>query len=481
MRFLFHRNQVRLRALAGALSASMIAPQMLRAAPAPEARRTLSNGATLIERVDRTSPRIAISLLVRAGAADETATSAGWRRLLADAMLRAAKNPTQSTLAGANGTGTNAGDGEFLTARQMQREAERGGGRLAASVGDDVIEFSVSGDSGQSARLAQLLLALVRTPRLSDADIDGARKALVERLDREENDVATRATTELRGRLYRDARGELVAYGLPPAGTLDSLSSLTNERVRELHRQFFGPSNWMVGAAGDIENNALQSAVEAVAKESGQTSTSQAAPFLKPADPNAPPLTVRQYDTPGAWIFVAFATGDQSGGAPDDWPALRVLSAILGETRSARLPRRLLQPRLGVAGTKPSAERVVVQFAPRRFRGEFVAFAQTSPQGVEGVKNAILDEIRRLRETPLNASELKSAKAYVRGLWPVERESLRERAYQSALAAALSSPTRVFTDADWPARIDKLTPADIQRAAQKYLKTYAVALILPRE
>ena len=195
-----------------------------------EISSALPNGETVITRLDRTAPRIAISLLVRAGAADEISETAGWRRLLTDAMLRAAKNPASKTDAD-----------KWQSAAQMQAQAERLGGRLSASVGDDAIEFSVSGASSELVPLLDLLSNLALEPRLSDADIDGARRGLLRRLDDDGDDIAARATTELHARLYRDARGETVAYGLPMGGTLQSLNNLTGERVRVLHRAFFWP------------------------------------------------------------------------------------------------------------------------------------------------------------------------------------------------------------------------------------------------
>lgn len=452
-----------------------------RAAVAPEVRQTFANGLTLVSRFDRSSPRVAISLLVRAGAAEETPQNAGWRRLLVDAMLRSAKKPAGFELSGDD---AQADSGGFWKSSQLQRAAEEAGGQLGAAVGDDVIEFYATGNSAGAARLTSLLVSLVREPRLSDADIDASRKALLERLDAERTDVASLATNELRGRLYRDARGELAAYGLPPTGSVATLNALTNERVRELFRNFFGANNWTLAAAGDVDLASLKTVVESV-PASTQSPVNTSVPFFAMPDASQPNLVVRQTDTPSTWVFVAHPIAS----APlADWPALRVMAALLGDSSRARLPRRLLNGRMTLGGPSP-AQRVVVQFTPRRFRGELVAFAETETAQAERIKNAMLDELRRLKESKATTAELEAAKNYVRGAWAVDREGLHERAYQSALAVALSPATAsattpqstLTTDASWSERVGKVTSADVQRVAKKYLQGYAVALIMPQE
>ncbi|RYG70500.1 insulinase family protein, partial [bacterium] len=184
----------------------------------------------------------------------------------------------------------------------------------------------------------------------------------------------------------------------------------------------------------------------------------------------SPALVVRELPVPTAWVFVSYPL---VGNTTNDAATLRLMAAALGDSKLARLPNRLLKAK--VMGSAPPAITIASQFVPRRYAGELVIYAQTGPQGVERVKNALLDEIRKLRDTPLTPAELQSAKLYARGSWSVERQALRDRAFQSALSPALGGPV----DASFPARLQLVTAADIQKAAQNYLKAYAVALVMP--
>jgi zinc protease len=456
---------------AGFILAALLSSTLpLMAAPTPAVLNTLPNGVSLLTRVDHTAPRIAVSLLIRAGAAEEDEATAGWRRLLTDSMLRAVQPSATPPATGST-------SGAARTMDEMQRQAEALGGRLGASVGDDYIEFWVIGDNTKTDQLVDLLLDVVLHPRLSDQDIDETRRRLLERLDNESDDVALRAIAALRGQLYRNSRGETVAYGLPPNGTETALQQLSNARIRELHSLYFTPSRFTVAATGSMDDSDLRTLQTALGKVSSTaTPPVSTTPLFAAPSGTQPPLVVRQMRTPGAWVFIAYSV---AGYAHADEPALRVLTAALGELPRARLAQRLLSTRMApkAGGMESLAFQAAVQSFPRRYASELILFAQTDTQTVDAVKDAMLDEVRKLGEKPLSASELQSAKNFARGSWAVEREGLHERAYQTALAPALAGPL----DTEWPALIAKVTAADVQRVSRKYLKSYAVALVMPQD
>ncbi len=424
----------------------------------PTTLQKLPNGVTFVARPDKWAPRVAISLVIGVSAADETTETAGWRRLLVNAMLRGA--PQGFATEGASG---------IEAAESLARAAEKAGGSLGATVGDDFVEIFVTGDSRSAPQLLDLALAFWKNPRLSDDDIKAARERTLSQLDADDLDTASKTQAALRGQLFRDARGELSAYGLPELGTEASLANLSDQRLRELHATRLAGARLTVAATGDFDANALR---ERLAALPSSTRGEAAAPSFVPPRSSSPALVVRELPIPAAWIFVSYPL---VGNTHPDAPALRVLASALGDSRQARLPARLLknQP----MGASPAAISVAAQFIPRRYAGELTVFAQTSPQSVERVKNALLDEIRKLRDTPIPAAELQAAKTYARGSWSVERQNLRERAFQTALAPALGGPL----DATWPTRIQAVTSADVQRVAKKYLGAYAVALVMPGE
>ena len=418
----------------------------------------LPNGIQFIARPDKLAPLAAISVVIRVGAAEETPQNAGWRRFLVGAMLRGAPQGFENAPA----------DAPVLPNEALPRAAEKLGGSIGATVGDDFIEIYVVGPSAQAPELLDLALALWQNPRLSEADLRAARESSQGQIDADTLDTASKTQAALRSQLFRDARGELSAYGLPDYGTAESLASLTDEKLRELFTSRVTGARATVAATGDFDASALRLRLQ---KLPARMSREPATPsFAAPKSVAA--LVVRELPIPSAWVFISYPL---AGDTKNDAPALRVLASALGDSGAARLPERLLknQP----MGAPPVATSVAAQFIPRRYAGELVVFAQTGPQNVERVKNALLDEINKLREAPLPQSELQSAKVYARGSWSLERQSGRERAFQTALSPALGGPL----DAALPARLQSVTSAQVQQVARKYLKSYAVALVMPGE
>lgn len=419
----------------------------------------LPNGVQWLMRPDKIAPLAAISLVIRAGAAEENSANAGWRRFLVGAMLRGAPQ-------GFGGDGASPNEG--LPNESLPRAAEKLGGTLGATVGDDFIEIYVVGASQKMPELLDLALALWQKPRLSEADLRAARESSQGQIDADNLDTASKTQAALRSQLFRDARGELSAYGLPDYGTSESLASLTDDKLRALHASKVVGARVTVAATGDFDAAALRQKLE---KLPARLSSEPATPSFA-APKSTASLVVRELPIPSAWVFVSYPL---AGDTKNDAPALRVLAAALGDSGAARLPARLLknQP----IGAQPVATSVAAQFIPRRYAGELVVFAQTGPQNVERVKNALLDEIRKLREAPLSKTELESARNYARGSWSLERQNARERAFQTALSPALGGPPDTF----FPARLKAVSAAEVQAAAKKYLKSYAVALVMPGE
>jgi len=159
---------------------------------------------------------------------------------------------------------------------------------------------------------------------------------------------------------------------------------------------------------------------------------------------------------------------------PADFAALQVLSAALDGSNDSRLPLRL-QPQKPAANSKEKAEQVAAQWTARRFAGEMVVLAQTENANATAVREALIDEIKKLQMAPLSPAELQAAKTFSRGQWAVNRESTRERAFQLALPHVWNT----FPDTDWPQKIAAVTSSDVQRVAKQYLQSYAVVVIVP--
>ena len=440
-------------------------------------RDVLANGLTLVTQVDQTSPRVSISVLVRAGASDETPETAGWRRLLAEAMLRATQN-----------NGATQSNGAMQTFAALNRRAAELGGRLGASVSDDAIEFSVTGESRGINALLDLLLTVLSSPRLADEDVQAARQILAARRESTADDVTTLATSALGAQLFQDAAGQPLAYGLPTLGSAVSLQSLSSPRLRALHRRFFRPERITIGAIGDLDTIDLRARLHSLSLLLPPATTTEnvvdpvtanrvldVAPLFAPRVAGKPLVISQVSVVPGDWVFVSYRLGLSSDA---DAPALAVLVAALGASPNASLSRRLLQIDTNSKGktklTQPLAQQASAALTARRFGGDLTVFALTGAATTEQLRQSIADAAKLLRDNPMSESELAAARCYAIGDWMTSGEALHDRAFRLASEELLGIAQ---PDATWPVRLQNVGADDVQRAAQKVLNNEAVVIV----
>ncbi|BCM90749.1 hypothetical protein IAD21_02609 [Abditibacteriota bacterium] len=417
---------------------------------------TLSNGLKFVSKVDRIAPRVSLSLQVRVGASDETAKNAGWRRLYAGAVARGVPTSKGTLPLPKNDDGFG-----------ISRLAERFGGDAGISVGDDLIEFWATGDSKSAPQMLSLLVGMWKSSRLSDADISATRTNLTGQIDAQDLDLAELTSAALRNQEFVNEKGEPVSYGLSEVGTTESLDALTPVRVRELAKRV-ASSPATLSAVGDVDTASLRAMLQALPAPS---IVPAATPKFAPIKAGKPPFVVRDVPTQTAWVFISYPLGHVSA---EDAPALRVLSAALSDIANARLTKRLLGGAL-VDGA-PSALSLSSQFVFRRDGSELLLSAQTSASRVDKVKNALLDEVSKLKNAPLSATEFESARTFARGDWALSRQSLRDRAFLVGQTTAVGNAP----DGTWPARLAQLTPQKTQATAKRLFGSYAVALVMPR-
>jgi len=413
---------------------------------------TLSNGFRLVSKIDRESPRVALSLQVRVGASDETTQNAGWRRLYAGAALRGVPVAFDRKIQTDDGLG-------------LTRLAENAGGNAGINVSDDVIEFWAVGDSARAPQLLELLLQMWQSSRLSDDDIARTRTRLSEQLDAQDLDLAAQTNAALRSQEFVDAGGQPVSYGLSEIGTTASLEFLTPERLRSLSGRVTG-SPATLSAVGDVDGAALRARLSQLPAPSVAPAS---APQFKAVATTKPVRITRDVPVQVAFIFLSYPLGRVRA---EDAPVLRLLSAALSDTPNARLTKRLLDG----GGGAPQALSLSSQFVQRRDGSELLISAQTVPSRVQAVTRAIVEEVRRLRDAPLSLQEFAAARNFSRGDWALSRQSLRDRAFLIG-----QTPTVVGSpDGLWPSLLAASTPQRAQAVAKRTLRSYAAAFVVPK-
>ena len=429
-------------ALSILLATSALAPVVI-AAPAAAAEvppiqfktRTLPNGLKVMTSVDRATPNVTVQVWYGVGSKDDPAGRSGFAHLFEHLMFKATRDiPTEG----------------------FDRMTEDVGGFNNASTADDFTDYY---EVAPANHLERLIWA--EASRLGTLVVDEA-------VFKSERDVVKE---ELRQRVLAAPYGRLMALYLPQAsytthpykrpgiGSIEELDAATVDDVRAFHETYYRPDNAALIVVGNFDEAQLNAWID-----------KYFTPLKNPAKP-LPRVTVKEpartkagvYDGYGPNVpLPAVVLSWQGPAASDpDAPALKVLDAILSSGKSSRLYNSLVYKQQIAANAFSNAD---LPHDPGLFMvGAIMANGKTIAQG----EAALLAEVKRLRDAPPSAAELSEAKNELVAGALRTRETIEGRA--SALGYALSvdgDPAAVNTELG---RLQKVSAADIQRVAKKYL------------
>ncbi|MFY9573442.1 MAG: pitrilysin family protein [Blastocatellia bacterium] len=308
---------------------------------------------------------------------------------------------------------------------------------------------------------------------------------------------------------YSMARLFNLTFTGSPSADLELLRSITRDKLFDLYRTRYRPANLIISVAGDISTfNTLVEiqqlfaplgAVPGAADERGAPSTqalktrSAVTQSSSPAGPapssqNALPtirpqsseldkasagksgLTLAQeklrYAADRADISQSIVgVGFHLPGAESrDWPAIEVLTAVLGQGRSSRLSRALIDGQM-------AANRVESNYRSHQ-RAGFLTIQVWSSDSREGfsidrVESALFKELDRLRREVPTDGEMARAKTMLEKRFLDATGAYVDRASAFAHAEAIGIGFRSVLD--YRTRIRAVAGEDVQRAAASYL------------
>lgn len=256
-------------------------------------------------------------------------------------------------------------------------------------------------------------------------------------------------------------------YGTPANGLPAAIEALGADDLRAFYRAHYRPDNAVLLVVGDVTRASILPQLE---KAFGAWKAEGMAPLVAEV-PSAPQLKTRQVflvDKPEAaqsqvrigWVGVPRSTADYAG--------LQVLNTILGGSFTSRLNNNLRE-RNGYAYGAGST------FDMRRSAGPFLASAnvQTDKTG-EAVKEFFIELNGMLGPVP--DDELTKAKNYVALGFPGEFETTGDLARKLEELAVYNLPETTF--ANFVAEVTKVTAADLQRLAARYIQPDKMAVVI---
>jgi zinc protease len=413
------------------------------AAPQPQVlgvREKLPNGLVWLFSEQRDLPLVTLQLLVKAGTLQEPRGKAGLANLTATLLL--------------NGTKTR-------TAMQIAQEVDFLGARLSSDGGDDFATLSLTILKKDLGPALDLLKDLLLNPVFAPEEVQRKVSQFKATLESEKDEPMVVAARTFAKDLYGT-----FPYGHPVMGTPEGLSAITSGALLEFHRQFYRPNNAILSLVGDIS---LEEARQWVTKTFGDWAS---APIPKVKLPPLLPLNERKAviinkDITQANIILGNLAITREN---PDFYAFQVMNYILG---GGGFASRLLDD---IRVNRGLAYSVSSSFSPGLEPGPFTVALETKNASAGEAITQVVADIRRIRAEPVTDTELKDAKSYLIGSFPRKMDTMAKRAslmgYVEFYGLGLDYPWR------YPELIQNLTPADIQKVAEKYLQPEKYLLVV---
>ncbi len=381
------------------------------------------NGLKVLVKRREGSLTAVVGLFLRGGATNITEKNAGIEALMLDLSSEASAN---------------------FPRERMRSESSRMGTGISYGINYDYSALIMGTTRRNFDRSWQMFTDVVLHPSFAPDDFERVKNRLV---------VARNDDQDTPDSYLQQLQSRSAYAGHPylnnPEGTSESIRGLTLDEVKRYHQQMMQTSRLLLVVVGDVDPRQIK---DQVAASIGKLPRGNYQPSPPPAlafDGSAVDITTR--DLPTNYVMGSYVAPSMT--TPDIY-AMRVASSVL-QTRvffEVRVRRNLSYAPDAFLGSQ------------RANLGGIYVSAVDANQAVR----VMLDEITRLQHEPLDPSEIKSTVQQYLTKHYIAQQTNAAQAGELAQYELIGGGWR--NSADFLDRLRAVTPADVQRVAQKYMR-----------
>jgi zinc protease len=398
------------------------------------------NGLTVLVVEQHALPIVQVHALIKTGSAQDPPDKPGLANLVASLL------------------------DEGTTTRSAKQIAER-----IEFVGGSLVTRAMEDFSTTSARVLRkdlklgfdLLADILLRPSFPEQELERVRSLLYGQVVSEQDDPGMVAAKAF-NRLVFDGH----PYRWPVIGTEESLGKITRADVQAFYLQEYLPNQTTLTIVGDAT---VEEARALVAQHFGDWKPGrvEARTVASPAPIDKPVSKLIEKDLSQATIIVGHLGISRTN--PDYYPVL-VMNYILG---GSGFSSRLMDE---IRDNQGLAYGVGSSFHANLMPGAFLISLQTRNEAANQAIAGVLNELKRMRESPVADEELADAKAYLMGSFPLRLDTTAKLAEVVSQVEFFGLGLDYFTE--YPRWIERVTKEDVLRVAKQYLHPDRYALVL---
>lgn len=388
-------------------------------------------------------PLVTASLTLPMGAVDEPAAVGG-------VAVLAARSLTEGT--------------RRRDALALVEAAERLGASLRAETGWDATVVGVEVPAERLAPALELLAEVVREPAFPPREVERLRDQRLNDLLQAKADPARRAEEAYLATIYDPAS----PYARPAGGLHDTVAGIDASVVGTAYESWAGFERAALVIGGDLAGIDLWAILERLLGDLAPAPEAAARPAPTDAGRLDRPV-VRVVHRPGS-VQSELRVGHR--GLPrrtPDFHAVAVMSAILGGLFNSRLNMKLREEKGYTYGAGAG-------FDLRRHAGPFTARAAVNTDATAPALADLVAELRRMRDAAPSDAELRAARDYLVGVFP-----LRFETPGPVVAAVTGIVTYELPDDElerYRPAIEAVTADDVLAAARAHLDLERLGIVL---
>jgi predicted Zn-dependent peptidase len=393
----------------------------------------LPNGLHVILHQDNSNPLVAVSVLYHVGSKDEIPTRTGFAHFFEHLLFEGSEN---------------IGRGEYMQLIQSN------GGALNANTSNDRTFYYEILPSNQLELGLWMESERMLHAKIDQVGVDTQREVVKEeKRQRVDNQPYASFLSEMFKRAFKQHN-----YRWVPIGSMDHLNAATLDEFMAFYKKYYVPNNATLSIAGDID---VAQTKAMITKYFGDI---PAGATVQRPSAYEPPLGGEIVDTiyDNIQIPAVFAGYRMVSETHPDTYALQMLTTALSDGPSSRFSKRMVdqdQNALQVAAFPFAMEH----------HGVFIALALANGATSTGtLMTTMEEEIAKMQQEPL------SEKEFTKLLNKVESDYVNRNSGVAGIAENLANYHVYYGDANLInteiERFRTVTPADLQRVAQTYLK-----------
>jgi predicted Zn-dependent peptidase len=409
-------------------------------------RLRLPNGLTALALEDRTLPSVALHIVYRVGSRNERPGLTGLSHLFEHMMF--------------NGSA-------HYPPKQFDRVIEAGGGSSNAFTTSDTTEYYEEFSSATLDAVLRMEADRMRALKIDRANVEQERGIVKEeRRANTDNSPEAEMWELLENHVFR-----AYPYRWDTIGFMKDIDAIRVEDARAYFATYYAPNNAVIAAVGDFDTATLFAAIRRYFGSIPRRPAPRPVVQDEPVQRGEVRVALhRPAELPAVLIgYHGVALRDPADAALD------ILSVLLASGESSRLYRSLVYEKQVAAGVSADND-------SRMDPGLFAIFAQAQPGHTAAeCEAAIYAALEAVQRDGVTERELRKAKNMLRvGQVGAYKTNLSRAGLLAGYEAKFGDWRRVL---EVVPRYEKVTAADVQRAARRYLtdRNRTVVTLIPEK